>query len=406
MHIVLVSYEFPPVTATGGIGSYMYHLSLILTRSGHKVTVFSANPGAAGVRVAEYTHCINYLIPAANNDSFREQAVTTFTSFLENNKVDLIESPEVGACALYIKEKFPHIPLLVKMHTPGVLITKVNNTYMPLANKIRFVAGALMKGKIDLGHWAKHDKNRDSDVEYRICMMADILLSPSVALKKWAVSYWEIPANIIRVVPNPFSAEEELFLLPLQNRPAIVSFVGKLSVLKGMMAFTKAIPLILRQNKEYKIFLVGRDEVENGQSMQAYMQQQLAEYETRIVFTGALTKEELKKIYASSRVCVFPSLWENYPTVVMEAMAAGVAVAASDAGGITEIITHKVTGVVYDAKQPAQIARAINELLADDAKRLALAKVARNELLKKMNDTTIIKGLLQVYTQFENTATK
>ena len=292
------------------------------------------------------------------------------------------------------------------MHSPGVLITKVSNTYVPLINKIRFVAGALAKGKIDLGYWAKHDKNRDANVEYKICMMADILLSPSVALKKWATSFWGIDADKIKVVPNLFSLEDELFLLPLQNRPAVISFVGKLSVLKGMKAFTKAIPLILEQNKDCKIFLVGRDEVEQGQSMQAYMQKELAEYASNIVFTGALAKEALKDIYAASRICVFPSLWENYPTVVMEAMAAGAVVAASDAGGITEIITHQVTGIVFDAKQPDQIANAVNALLADDSIRLTLAKTARHELMKKMNDVTIVKDLLQVYTQFENEEAK
>ena len=402
MHVALVSYEFPPANAIGGIGAYMHHLSVILTKAGHRVTVFSADPNANYPYVIGKANCFNWLVPATDNKAFREAVLPVFEEFLETNKVDVIESPEVGACALLIKEKFPHMPLVVKMHTPGVLITKVNNTYVSLASKLRFVAGALVRGKIDAGYWANHDKNRDTDAEYKICMIADALLSPSVALKKWAVRFWGIPAIKIKVIPNPFSVDDELFQLPFENRPAVISFIGKLSILKGMKAFTKAIPHILKKNKGYKILLVGRDEVESGQSMQAYMEDHLKGWLSDIVFTGSLDKEELKAIYASSRVCVVPSLWENYPTVVMEAMAAGAAVAASRVGGIPELITNNITGMLFDAMKPAQIAAAVNQLLADEEKRLAMAATARRALQQRMNDSEYEQALLQVYTQYEN----
>ena len=112
MHIALVSYEFPPENATGGIGSYMYHLSSILGCAGHRVTVFSANPAATDVVVLQQGHYTNYLVPAVDNESFRKAVVPVFTSIVLSNKVDVIESPEVGACALHIKENFPQIPML------------------------------------------------------------------------------------------------------------------------------------------------------------------------------------------------------------------------------------------------------------------------------------------------------
>jgi len=402
MHIVLISYEFPPVTATGGIGSYMYHLSALITKAGYKVTVFSANPDATNVSVLEQPFCTNWLVPAQNNETFRMVVADVFELFLKTNKVDLIESPEVGACALFIKERFPHIPLLVKMHTPGVLITKVSNSYLPLAKKIRFVAGALKKGKIDAGYWARDDKNRDTDLEYRICMLADTLLSPSTALKKWASQFWGLPPKRIIVLPNPFSMEEDLFELPLENRPDVISFVGKLSVLKGMKAFTKAIPAILQKNKGYKLFLVGRDESENGQSMKNYMQKKLGEYNKDIIYAGALNKEELKLIYGQSKVCVFPSLWENYPTVVLEAMAAGAAVSASNVGGIPELITQGVTGLLFNPLKPGQIASAVNKLLENDEMRLEMVKAARDKLFNKMGDGYFDNELLRIYTKYKS----
>ena len=402
MNIVLVSYEFPPLNAIGGIGSYMYHLSVFLTSKGQKVTVFSANPGAVELSVFNYPHCVNYVIPSSNNDAFRNEVVPVFERFHKSNRVDVIESPEVGACALHVKEKFPHIPLVVKMHSPGVLITKVNNSYLPLKKKLRFVAGALMRGRLDAGFWASHDKNQANDLEYRICMIADTLLSPSMALKKWAVQFWGIRPERIKLLRNPFSVQDGLFSMPLNSRPNVISFVGKLSVLKGMLAFTKAIPMILKKNKGYKLLLVGRDEIENGVSMQEYMEVELTAYRTEIIFTGALDRDKLNEVYASSKVCVIPSLWENYPTVVMEAMAAGAAVAAADRGGIPELISHNVTGLLFDAMKPEVIARVVNDLLFNEEKRLAMVIVARQELLNNINSPQFENDLLQVYTQYKN----
>lgn len=402
MHVVLISYEFPPTNAIGGIGSYMHHLCVFLTGKGQKVTVFSANPGSLEESVINYPHCVNYLIPSPNNESFRKDVLPVFETFIKKNRVDLIESPEVGACALHIKEKFPHIPLVVKMHTPGVLITKVNNSYVPLKKKLRFVAGALIRGKLDAGYWALHDKNRDADVEYRICMMADTLLSPSMALKQWAVKFWGISPQKIQVLRNPFSLQDDLFSMSLFNRPNVISFVGKLSVLKGMKALTKAIPIILKKNKGYKFFLVGRDEIENGVSMQAFMKKELDAYKTDIIFTGALDSDKLKEVYSSSKVCVFPSLWENYPTVIMEAMAAGATVAAAKRGGIPELIKNNNTGMLFDAMKPEEIARVVNELLDNEKKRLEIATTARQELMDNINSGLFETALLQVYTQYKN----
>jgi glycogen(starch) synthase len=404
MNVVLVSFEFPPANNTGGIGSYMHHLSVFLSGKGINVTVFSANPAGAELSVVKLPHCVNYVIPSINNNIFRKDVLAVFENFVKTNRVDCIESPEVGACALYLKEKFPHIPLVVKMHTPGVLITRINNTYVPLKTKLRFVAGAFLRGKFDVGYWAKYDKNKLDDLEYKICMMADTLLSPSLALKNWAINFWGFKSQTIKILRNPFSLKDDLFSMPLTGRLNVISFVGKLSVLKGMKAFTEAIPLILRKNKEFKIILVGRDEIENGKSMLEFMQTELAAYKSQIIFTGALDRAKLNEVYASSKVCVFPSLWENYPNVILEAMAAGAAVAAAERGGIPELVKNNITGLSFNALKPRDIASVVNVLLQDERKRFTLAKNAREELIDKMNNDQYEKELLGVYTQYNETA--
>jgi glycogen(starch) synthase len=399
VHLLLVTYEFPPFMATGGIGSYMYHLAHVMAAKGHHVTVFSATQSHAEVTVRKETAYTNYLIPAADTVVFRKEVLKLFGSYIQNHRVDVIESPEVGACALHIKETYPFLPLVVKMHTPGVLITKISNTYQSVFTKLRYVVGAFLRGRFDLGYWSKTDLNKESNPEYRICQLADHLLSPSAALKDWAVRYWQLPEQKIKILPNPISADEHLFSFPLSNRSETICFIGKLTVLKGMIALTPAIKEILLRHPDYKIIIAGRDEALSDAvpSMKAWMLHQLEAVKDRVVFTGALEKEKVSEILSQSRISIVPSLWENYPNVVLEAMAAGCTVAAAHRGGIPELIDDGKTGLLFDPLKPFSIVKTIDQLLNDEPKRLQLAAAARETVHNYQHSAKLANDLDAFY---------
>lgn len=399
MHLLLITYEFPPYMATGGIGSYMHHLAQVMADKGHHITVFSATQSHSEITKRSEKEFINYLIPAADLSTFRKNALRLFEQYIQNHSVDVIESPEVGACALHIKEAYPFIPLVVKMHTPGVLITKVSNTYQSLFTKLRYVAGAFLRGRFDLGYWSHTDLNRERNPEYRICQLADQLLSPSVALKEWAVHYWQLPEQKIKILPNPISADEQLFSFPVSNRPQTICFIGKLTVLKGMIAFTPAVKEILLKYSDCKIIIAGRDEAVSDavSSMKAWMLEQLEPVKDRVVFTGAVEKEKVLEILSQSKVCIVPSLWENYPNVVLEAMAAGCTVAAAHRGGIPELIDDGKTGLLFDPLKSSSIVKAIDQLLNDEPKRQQLAAAARETVYNHQHSTKLAGELDAFY---------
>lgn len=396
-HILLVSYEFPPEIATGGIGSYMYHLSGLLTQAGFRVTVMSGTVDRNEVTVIERTNCENILVPATTDVIFRSKVLQVFEHCFANQLPDLIESPEVGACALEIKRKYSQIPLLVKLHSPGVLITKISNTYQPLLQKIRFVAGALRRGKVDLGYWSRTDKNKLSDPEYQICLLADCLYSPSAALKKWVSNYWRIPLERIKVLPNPFLIDTSLYNYDVNRNTKTICFIGKLTVLKGMYAFTHAIKKILLLYTDYKVIIAGRDEPipDKQLSMSAWMQEQLHVISDRVLFTGAISRNEVNEIMGKSEICVVPSLWENYPNVVLEAMAAGCSVIASDRGGIPEIIKTGQNGILIDPLKPESITKALKRYLNNVDFRYQIGLAARNDSI--FLSKSINKQILSCY---------
>lgn len=403
MHILLVTYEFPPAMATGGIGSYMHHLANLFFSYGYKVSVISATTGKSEF-VVDREFCTNYLIPASDPESFRLLALNVFERYLKHSEIDLMESPEVGACALEIKIKYPGIPLVVKMHTPGVLITKISNVNQSLITKIRYVAGALIRGRLDFGYWSKYDRNKETNPEYIICNRANLLLSPSEALKQWAVTYWKLSKERIEVLPNPFVLHAESLKFPVERTTKTICFLGKLTVLKGMLSFTPAIRLLLEKYTEYRVVIIGRDEAVSPviPSMKEWMIQQLGAVADRIRFTGPLIADDVKVELGNSDIVIVPSLWENYPTVLLEAMAAGCAVAASDRGGIPEIITDRVNGILFNPLKVQAIVKAIDMLINDPILRVTLAAKGRQTVLDK-NNHSFIQAVEQRYRSFAAT---
>ncbi len=391
-----MTYEFPPHMNTGGIGSYMFHLSNLLSHAGHRVTVFSATLSNEKMQKMEYQYCTNYIFHAPTIGDFREAVRVYFHEYIKDHRVDIIESPEVGACALRIKEDFPEIPLVVRLHTPGVIITKVSNSYQPISIKLRYVLGSLLRGRVDLGYWARTDENRKEDLEFQICLVADYLVSPSAALGKYLSTFWQFN-KLIQVIPNPFQADDDLLSYPLHGRDKLICFVGKLTILKGMFALTKAVNRILQQNPDYRFVFVGRDEAVSTRipSMQVWMEKKLKRVMNRVEFTGSLNREGVNELLGKSRICVVPSLWENYPTIVLEAMAAGTALVASDSGGISEIIQNGKTGYLINPRKPSKIANAVNKFISKESERLEITAASREWI--RNSQTEIENSILDLY---------
>lgn len=98
---------------------------------------------------------------------------------------------------------------------------------------------------------------------------------------------------------------------------------------------------------------------------------------------GFLPRTDLATLYASADVAVFPSHTETCGLVALEAMAAGLAVIAADAGGFRESIGRGANGLLVPAHEPHGYAAAIEALVKDPAARFALAAAARDRALSR-----------------------
>lgn len=139
-------------------------------------------------------------------------------------------------------------------------------------------------------------------------------------------------------------------------------YVGRLDEAKGVETLLEAIPEIREKYPNIKLNIVGAGNQEAQLKCRA---EKLGICES-VQFFGHLPHAEVIKQYQETTLVIVPSLFpDNFPTVCIEAMAAGRPVIASKVGGIPELIIDGETGILFDSGKSKELAKKIIEVLND-----------------------------------------
>jgi glycosyltransferase involved in cell wall biosynthesis len=118
----------------------------------------------------------------------------------------------------------------------------------------------------------------------------------------------------------------------------------------------------------------------------------------RVVFHGRLPKDELHDLLRASCVTVMSSRWyENQPLAVLESLANGVPVVATDLGGTPELVRPGIDGELVSADQPARMAEAIATILADPDKAFLMGQAGRERIEQEFSPEDHLDGLDRLY---------
>ncbi|MBI4379057.1 MAG: glycosyltransferase family 4 protein [Nitrospinae bacterium] len=416
MNIIFLSKEYPPETGWGGIGTYVYNIANALSEQGHSVHIISlaltrqsitplSSPKLRGEKwgLLENIHVhrirpVRFPTPFLNHFLLRSLEIIKFNiaiilkikKLMKKVKFDIIEAPEWRSEAFllsFIKPK--GVPLVIKCHSPSVLLNEIYNPPSPPLNK-----GG--DGGIDTRcvEW----------MEKITIHNADLVLSPSKNLADIVSEKMGIKRDNIRIVPNPI--DTEIFSpkspLPPFNKGGItkVLFVGRLDRIKGAHIFVSAIALILKEVSDTSFILIGRDTntAPNNSSMKSYMENLLPPaIKDRVIFLGNVERNGLVNHYRESDICVVPSFYENFPNSVLEAMSCGKAVIASNTGGIPEVIEDEVSGLLVKTGDVHDLAEKIIRLLKDKEMRELLGINARKRIEGKYSNEVVAKETETTY---------
>lgn len=183
--------------------------------------------------------------------------------------------------------------------------------------------------------------------------------------------------------------------------------------IKGLHYVLEAMPLILKRFPDTILYISGKDITKSDTIKDRLLMTYYGKYikklinkyklDENVVFTGPLNEKEMCKRYLKSNVFVCPSSIENSPNSLGEAMILGVPSVASDVGGVSDLLTHKKEGFVYQADAPYMLAHYVCEIFTNEHLAKAFSYNARTRALNTHNVENNIIGLLDIYNNVLNT---
>lgn len=350
MNILSLTYEYPPIGGGGGVVAAA--LNAHLAAQGERVRVVTSRMSGQARREVQHgvdivrSGCIRrhrHYTTAAELATTLWPAHACAARQITAERPDLIHAHFVlpsGLLAWRLARRFG-IPYVLTAHGSDI----------PGYNPDRF----------GLWHLALAPLWR------RIVHDAAAITSPSRFLA--GLIRQQLPDLPVDVIPNGFTPGA----MPMGARRNLVLVVARLFPRKGVQYFLEAVQRLARHG-DWEFVVAG-----DGPQLDALRQQARA-LGSPVRFIGFVGQEQLRAYYAAARIFVFPSIRENFPMVLLEAMDAGCAVITTDAEGCAEVVGD--AGVVVPAGDAGSMAAQLAALMDDPARCAALSARARRRSLR------------------------
>ena len=163
-------------------------------------------------------------------------------------------------------------------------------------------------------------------------------------------------------------------------------FLGRLEVRKGVVELARAAREVVEARPETKFRFVGASQghPDTGEDLRDLMRREMGPAASQATFDEAVLYERVPELMARAAVCAFPSVWESFGFVCLEAMAAGRPVVVTEGTGMAEMVDGGAFGRVVPPRDSGAIARALIGLLELDAdERVRLGEAARQRVLDR-----------------------
>ena len=383
MKILMLTWEYPP-RVVGGIARVVYDLSHRLIKDGHEVTVVTYREGETpyfeddkGVKVYRVD---NYMINPNNFIDWIMQLnfnmVTKVNQLIaEEGGFDVIHAHDwlVAYAAKTIKHSYD-IPIVATIH-------------------------ATEAGR----NSGIHDETQRyiNDTEWMLTYEATEVIVNSNYMKGEIQRLFGLPFEKINVVANgvnlnKFTGMERDYSFRRRfamDNEKIILFMGRLVYEKGIQNLIAAMPKVLEGYHDAKLVIAGK----GGMMDQLRAQAEYLGLGEKVYFAGYMNGKDVEKLYKAADISVFPSTYEPFGIVALEAMLAGIPTVVSDVGGLNEIVEHGVDGMKSYAGNSNSLADSILTLLFDHQLCDSIAKKAKAKVKNEYNWTKIAQDSHFVY---------
>ncbi|MEM2631176.1 MAG: glycosyltransferase family 4 protein [Candidatus Bathyarchaeia archaeon] len=406
-------WEYPPALV-GGLGTYADYITRQFVSMGNDVTVFTLNPGNLKTReIMKGVEVHRPLIVDASN-VFPMFVVDDLKRWGTNIRLfSDIFTYNVLSAAKFINSALKREGYqfdIVCVHDwlssiAGIIIK--NETRVPVVFHVH---------STEWGRSGGQGSQVVSHIESAMAEKADRIITVSHAMQEDLVRHgW--PKSKISVVWNgvdperynprrfrPEEAEAIRAKYGIKPEEKMILFLGRLTWVKGVVNLVQAMPMILSEYPNSKLVILGKGEQQND----------IVEAAARLGISGKVAcrfefvpEKERILHYAAADVCVFPSTYEPFGIVSLEAMAMAkpIVVGAQGVVGFREQVVPSgpdQNGVHVNGGNPADIAWGVKEVLCDSERAKRWGENGRKRVLQYFTWRKVAEQTLQIYEMLQS----
>jgi glycosyltransferase involved in cell wall biosynthesis len=393
MNICLVTQYFPPDTGGGGIASYAQYLAQGLRARGHSIRVISRlAPNSKPFANVGDIEIYRIVAPLQSHRWSRLPILGRHIRFFR----DLVYAWRIRKLLLRMRaEWLPDIVEYADIDAEGLFHPAYSRRVVKLHSPHKVMRPFYSRREAPYA-WKGIEALESMSIK-----RANGISSPSNWLAQEVGRLEKIPIDDIKIVLN--AIDTDLFspapTMESKDRPLIL-YVGRLEPRKGATVFAQAIPKIAAQFADAQFAFLGADR--SGVNGTSQREDLCVGFKSlgllnRVQFHGHDSPAVYLDYYRRASVFVMPSLFENCPYTLLEAMACGKAVVVSDASGMAEMVDHGRTGIKFEAGNSNQLANATIELLESPEKCRTLGEAARTDVLNRFSVSVVAEATEKFY---------
>ncbi|MFZ5651476.1 MAG: 1,4-alpha-glucan branching protein domain-containing protein [Bacillota bacterium] len=381
LKVIMLSWEYPPRTV-GGLGRHVHDLARALSGLGVEVHVFTCPARGRPEYEVDDTGVQVHRVAEKN---LRAVDFLEWLSQLNRGMVRLAEEKGLSRG----KFNVVHAHDWLVRDAAGAIAEKAG---IPLVTTIH----ATEYGR-NRGIFTELQK-RIHNTEQELVSMADRVICCSDYMLREVKRLFGEARGGIKIIPNGVDAGSLAVKAGVYSKeesgggPRLM-FLGRLVPEKGVQVLIEALPMIMEKYPGVVLTVAGRGPYE------ADLRELAGRFGvvSNVDFIGFVNDEGRNQLLAESSVAVFPSIYEPFGIVALEAMAAGIPVVISDTGGLSEIISHGIDGIKVPPGRADVLARYVIELLDHPDQADKLAKNAYKKVLGQYNWKQIAFDTAMVY---------
>jgi D-inositol-3-phosphate glycosyltransferase len=287
--------------------------------------------------------------------------------------------------------RYRGINTVLLMRSEDINIASITKIFLPSVSLVFYQQMQSHYNKQDLIHTWIYSK-LSLWISLTQSMKEDVCTFTRVPREK--ITVLPLGTDLERFDPSHYDAAEARRHFGLPEGKKIVGVLGRLDPQKGQDVLLRAIPKITAEHPDV-LFLIAGDETAGEPGHKKYLENLsrtlgVERYVKFMKFT-----DDVPRLMAALDIFTLPSFSETFGLVVIEAMAMEKPVIATNAGGVPEIITNGINGLLVEPHNEQSLAVAIHRVLSNEQLRLSLAHTGRAAALKRYDFNDCVDTLIE-----------